>query len=177
MIKESKPRTTRKSNSKYEKLISKIEPLLEANEVALVYSKLPNEVSPIRSSKDVSMILWPYFEHLCELKEQMVAITLNRINQVLGITRMSSGSRTGTVLDISHLCAVAFLQNASGVIIAHNHPSGSLRPSEADVNLTKKTKSALKLHDIDLHDHLIMVGSQGLLSSPSYYSFADEGLI
>ncbi|MDZ7650383.1 MAG: JAB domain-containing protein [Cytophagales bacterium] len=94
----------------------------------------------------------------------------NRANKVLGIFELSTGGVSGTVADPKLIFAAALKGAASGMILAHNHPSGNLQPSQADLDLTKKIREAGKLLEIQLLDHVIV-------TSEGYYSFADEGLI
>lgn len=93
---------------------------------------------------------------------------LNRANKVLGIFEVSSGSSAGTVADPKLIFAAAIKANACGIIMAHNHPSGNLSASQADIDLTKKVKEGGKLLEIQMLDHLIV-------TTETYYSFADEG--
>jgi DNA repair protein RadC len=97
-------------------------------------------------------------------------LLLNRNNQVLGVYSLSKGGVSGTFVDAKLVFSVALKCNASSIIIAHNHPSENLTPSEADKSLTKKLKRAGKYLDINLIDHVI-------LSKDDYYSFIDNGLI
>jgi len=97
-------------------------------------------------------------------------ILLNRANRVIGIFNLSTGGTVGTVAEPKLVFASSILRNASSIILAHNHPSGNLKPSTADTELTKKMKEAGKLLDIPVLDHLIV-------TSEGYYSFADEGII
>lgn len=105
-----------------------------------------------------------------EFVEQFKIMLLNRANRVLGILEISSGSSTGTVVDPKLVFVAAIKANACSLILAHNHPSGNLKPSEADISLTRKLKEGGKLLEIQVLDHHI-------LSSEGYYSFADEGLL
>ncbi|MGK4566309.1 JAB domain-containing protein [Flavobacterium sp. 3HN19-14] len=105
-----------------------------------------------------------------ELHEEFKVILLNRANEALGIYCLSKGGITGTVVDVRLLFAVALKCNATGIIISHNHPSGNLKPSTADINLTKKIKQCSEFLDVSLIDHLI-------ITKNGYYSFANEGLI
>ena len=93
---------------------------------------------------------------------------LNRSHKVLGICSLTMGNVSGTIADPKLVFVTALKSNASYVIIAHNHPSCSLKPSRADEELTRKMKEAGKFLDLPLLDHLI-------ITSESYYSFADEG--
>ena len=95
---------------------------------------------------------------------------LNRGNRVLGGYKISSGGITGTVVDIRIILAIALKCLASGIILAHTHPSGELTPSRTDKELTQKLKEAAKLMDISLLDHLI-------ITENAHYSFADEGIL
>ena len=104
------------------------------------------------------------------LTEEFKVMLLNRANRVLGVCSVSKGGVSGTVADPKVIFALALKGVASGIIVAHNHPSGNLRPSQADITLTKKLKEAGKLLDIALLDHLI-------LSSDGYLSMSDEGLV
>ncbi len=105
-----------------------------------------------------------------ELREEFKILLLNRANKVLGLVNISTGGVSGTVSDPKIIFASALKANASGIILAHNHPSGNLKPSEADLNLTNKVKKAGQLLEIAVLDHII-------LTSEQYFSMADEGMI
>lgn len=145
--------------------------LYKLTEVELIYrtdSKF-KERQKISNTKDAHYLLrnnWD--ENKIELLEQAKILLLNRAMQVLGIYNVSSGGTSGTVVDAKQIFAVALKANASSIILAHNHPSGNLNPSNADVNLTNKLYKAGKLLDIDMLDHLI-------ITKDDYYSFADAG--
>ncbi|MBL7933409.1 MAG: DNA repair protein RadC [Bacteroidia bacterium] len=102
--------------------------------------------------------------------EEFRILILNRANQVVQEKQISRGGISGTVVDIRLICKSAVESNASGIIMAHNHPSGQVEPSEQDKQITKQMKEALKLFEISLLDHII-IGDQ------AYFSFADQGLI
>lgn len=102
--------------------------------------------------------------------EEFWVLLLNRANKVLKAERISSGGMTGTVVDAKLVFQAALQARCASIILSHNHPSGSIRPSQADIQLTKKLKSAGELLDIRVLDHLI-------IGEKNYYSFADEGLI
>jgi DNA repair protein RadC len=106
------------------------------------------------------------------LKEEFIALYLNRANQVLGVYHVSSGGITSTISDPRLIIAVALKTAAVGIIISHNHPSGTLKASSADQELTKRLVEACKLLDIAVLDHLIITPEYG-----QYLSFADEGII
>ena len=100
--------------------------------------------------------------------EEFWILNLNRANRVMGRSRISTGGMAGTVVDAKVLFRKALHAEASAIILCHNHPSGSLLPSQADLELTKKLVRAGRAIDIPVLDHLI-VSEQG------FYSFADEG--
>jgi DNA repair protein RadC len=102
--------------------------------------------------------------------EEFWILILNRANKIVKQTCISKGGITSTVVDARLIAKAAIENNASGIILAHNHPSGQLQPSMEDKTITKKLKEALQLFDIALLDHII-VGDQ------DYFSFGDEGLL
>lgn len=89
---------------------------------------------------------------------------------MLGWSRISTGGTSGCIADPKVIFQIALKSNSSSVIVAHNHPSGNINPSNSDKELTKKLRSAGSFLDIPVLDHII-------LTSESYFSFADEGLI
>lgn len=122
----------------------------------------------IKSSEEAYHILGPM---LCDLPhEEFWIILLNRANRVLGKERISTGGFTGTVVDSKIIFQKALVGKACSIILNHNHPSGNLQPSQADIKLTEKLKIAGEALDILVLDHLI-IGGKG------FYSFADEGLL
>lgn len=142
-------------------------------EVELIYkSKVKASERPvIRDSKDTCNILRKIWdENKIEMQEEFKVLFLNRSNKVIGVYDASAGGITGTVADPRLILAAAIKSLCVSIILSHNHPSGNLKPSRADEELTSKIKEAAKYHDIKLLDHLI-------ITSEAYYSFADEGLI
>ncbi len=102
--------------------------------------------------------------------EEFWLLMLNKANEVVAREKLSAGGMAGTVADVKLAFKIALDARASAIIAVHNHPSGNLKPSEADISLTKKLKEAGKILDLPLLDHLIV-------SERGYYSFADEGAI
>lgn len=102
--------------------------------------------------------------------EEFKVLLLNRSNRVLGIVEISMGGVSGTYVDPKVVFATALKANCSSIILTHNHPSGSVRPSDADIKLTKRLVECGKLLDIIVWDHII-------LADNNYYSFADDGMI
>ena len=105
-----------------------------------------------------------------EIQEEFKIILINNANRVLAISTISRGGMAGTIVDIRLIFATAIKLCASGIIVAHNHPSGELKPSEIDIRTTKKLVDAGLLLDIKVLDHLI-------ISKRGYYSFGDQGMI
>lgn len=122
----------------------------------------------IKSSRDAYNIVAHQIMDL--LHEEFWILLLNRGNRVVQSKKVSSGGTAGTVVDAKIIFKIAIEASAAHLILCHNHPSGNLMPSQADVVVTKKIVEAGRLLDITVLDHLI-IGGVG------YYSFADEGLI
>ncbi len=142
-------------------------------EVKLTYrSKVkPSERPQVTSSSDSYRILKESWDTgKLEFVEQFKVLLLNRANRVLGIYELSTGGVAGTVADPKLVFVAALKACASAIVLCHNHPSGNTKPSAADLQLTKKMKQAGEVLDIAVLDHII-------LTSESYYSLADEGLL
>src|SRR5690606_17069786 len=125
----------------------------------------------ITSSKDAySILLGSWDDDKLEFVEQFKVLLINRANRVLGVYEVSTGGVSGTVVDPKLIFAAAIKGNASAMILAHNHPSGQLKPSDADLKVTKKLKDGGQYLEISVLDHIIV-------TSEGYFSFADEGLL
>jgi DNA repair protein RadC len=96
---------------------------------------------------------------------------MTRANQVLGIVNCGEGASNQVVVDKQYIARLAILSNAQAVVLCHNHPSGNIKPSDADIRITKEIKEGLKLFDIALLDHLILTQDNG------FTSFAADGII
>jgi DNA repair protein RadC len=105
-----------------------------------------------------------------DYKEFFLAMLTTNANQVIAISEISVGTTTGTLVNIKEILQLALKLNATGIIVAHNHPSGVLRPSMSDKKITYRVKKTLNILDMKLLDHII-------LTTESYFSFADEGLL
>lgn len=131
----------------------------------------PSERCKVTSSKDAYEILRQSWDPArLELQEQFKVLFTNRANKVLGIFEASTGGVSGTVADPKLIFVAAIKAGASGFIVAHNHPSGNLNASQTDIQLTRKLKEGGRILEIQLLDHLI-------ITSESYFSFADEGML
>lgn len=138
-------------------------------EISYKSTKLKNQ--KVRCSHEsYGLLMNTWNSDTIELLEEAKIILLNRANHVLGIYELSKGGVNGTVADAKIIFAIALKAMASAIIFSHNHPSGNLKPSDADKVLTKSLVSAGKLLQIEVLDHVIV-------TSESYFSFADEGLI
>lgn len=122
----------------------------------------------ITSSRDAWQIVRGQLEDLNT--EEFRALFLNQANGVIGNELISSGGISSTIIDVRVLMKKAIQCHACGIVVAHNHPSGRLNPSEQDVRITKKIREAGKFLDINLMDHII-VGQNG------FYSFSDNGMM
>jgi len=126
------------------------------------------EKAIVTSSGDVANYLQTLLK---DYKHEVFAVLfLNRSNKINHFQIISEGGITGTVADPRIILKKALEEDAVSIILCHNHPSGSLKPSKADEELTYKIKEAAKYFDIKVLDHLIV-------SDDGYYSFADEGLL
>jgi DNA repair protein RadC len=129
---------------------------------------IPDEKPKVSSSRDAYEILKADLLDLPH--EEFWILLLNRANRVMRKVQVSQGGVAGTVADPKIIFKNALDDLASGIIVAHNHPSGNLSASQADINLTQRLKDGGKLLEIQVLDHLILAGHK-------YFSFADEGLL
>ena len=125
------------------------------------------ELKQISSSKAVFEIMQPIIGELSY--EEFWILYLNNSNKVIHKAQISKGGITGTVVDSRIIFKTAFEQNATSIILTHNHPSGKLLPSEADIQVTKKVKLAGQQLDVTVIDHII-------ITETGYYSFNDHGI-
>jgi len=140
-------------------------------EIKVSYSSGNKKKLKVRNSNEsFKILLNSWDKNTIELQEEFKILLLNRCNSVLGIYPMSKGGVSGTIIDAKLIFSVALKSNASNIIIAHNHPSGNLTPSEPDKRLTEKLQKASQYLDIILLDHLI-------ISTDGFFSFSDNGLL
>jgi len=139
-------------------------------EVQLSYSKTQEiHTNKIKSSEDIVAFIREIFPvEQINHREYAYSIFLDRANQILGYFMISAGGISGTIIDPRIVFQSALLANASAIIIFHNHPSGNLNASKADVEITIKISKAGKFLDITLLDHII-------ITENGYFSFSDEG--
>jgi DNA repair protein RadC len=129
---------------------------------------LPDEKPKVTGSKDAYEILKANLTDLPH--EEFWVLLLNRANRLIRKMQISQGGVAGTVADPKIIYKAALDELASGIIVAHNHPSGTLTASQADITLTQRLKDGGKLLEIQVLDHLILAGQK-------YFSFADEGIL
>jgi DNA repair protein RadC len=143
-------------------------------EITVAYrpKKSTKDAPIIIDAKDAAHYLMEGFNRdTMALQEQFVVAYLNRANKLIGLYKASQGGITGTVADPRLILVTALKLTATSILLCHNHPSGNLKPSRADEELTQKISSAAKFLDIKVLDHLI------LDADGNYYSFADFGLL
>jgi DNA repair protein RadC len=130
-------------------------------------SEIKNKTK-ITGSKDVA----DYFQSMLgDLNhEEFWILLLDRGNKIMDSFRISEGGISGTVIDVRKILKVAIEKQASSIILCHNHPSGTLQASDADLKITRKITDASKIMDISVLDHII-------IGNDKYYSFADEGIL
>ena len=146
----------------------------KVNEIKVSYCEKLGIIDsePVSNSENVARLLYENWDkNTIGLKETFKVLLLNNANKVKGTYQASSGGITGTVVDLRLLFAVVLKTVSTAIILAHNHPSGTMKPSRADQALTEKIKNAADLFDIKVLDHLI------ILPTGDYFSFADNGLL
>ncbi len=152
---------------------SSTNPVLKVCEIELIYKPIikPSQRPQVSTSQEVHELLrenWD--ENKIELVEEFKVMLLNRANKVIGLVDISLGGFSGTIADPKVIFVAALKAGASSLIMAHNHPSGNLKPSKADISLTQKITAAGTLLDITVWDHII-------ITAEGYMSFADECLM
>ena len=156
------------------KLIDKVSNTI-VSEVELIYKTniKPSERIKIEDSKKVYEVLKTVYDYnKIEHKESFYAMYLNRANKILAVILISEGGTSACLVDVKLIFQAALKLNASGIILSHNHPSGQLQPSSADIQITNKVKEAAKLLEMQVIEHIIVTPEDD-----KYYSFADNGQI
>lgn len=128
----------------------------------------PLELVKVTSSKVMYQEMYPIIGELPH--EEFWVVYLNNSNKIIFKAQLSKGGITGTIVDVRLVFKIALEQNAVAIVLAHNHPSGKLQASEADIQVTKKIKNAGLQLDIPVLDHVIV-------TEHGYFSFADEGIL
>jgi len=128
----------------------------------------PTQLDKINTSLSAFEIMQPLLGHLSH--EEFWMLYLNRSNKIVAKTQLSKGGMTSTIVDVRIILKQALEHSATAILLAHNHPSGMLKPSISDKQLTQKLKLASESLDIKVLDHIIV-------TEKSYFSFADESLL
>ena len=150
-----------------------IQSLYTVNEIEIVYkNKIPyqDRIQITQSGTAYEILRQCWDENRIELVEQFKILLLDRRHHCLGVSDIATGGITGCVVDPRIVFATALKTKASGLILAHNHPSGNLKPSQADIALTRKLLEGGRLLEISVLDHLIVTPQK-------YCSFADDGFM
>jgi DNA repair protein RadC len=140
------------------------------NKISLLKEPTVIQNIKIGNADDTADYARQFYGDDISIYESFFTLFLNNSCKTIGYSKISQGGITGTMVDIRLVAKYALECMATQVILVHNHPSGSLKASKADIDITKKIKDALNLLDIRVIDHLI-------LTEESYYSFASENLI
>ena len=143
---------------------------MKTNEVVLSFKRKNGLKTKITSASIAYDVLKPFYEDIMEHRESFKLLLLNRANRTIGVFNASEGGICGTVVDNRIIAQAAILSNACAVILSHNHPSGTLKPSPEDKKITESLKKMFVILNINLLDHII-------LTEDSYYSFADEMIL
>ena len=139
-------------------------------DISYSYGTTKAERETIKSSLDAKNIFRSALKNSIEYKESFLVLILNNDNEILGIKKISEGGITSTVVDVRLVFQTILKAHGTAFIICHNHPSGKLEPSEADIKMTKKIKQGAQILDLKLLDHLI-------LTKEDVLSFADTNLL
>lgn len=124
----------------------------------------------ISSSKDAEQFIRQFYGDDLQVYESFFLLLLNQANETVGYAKISQGGIAGTVVDVKIIAKYVVDTLSQAVVLAHNHPSGNIRPSQADENITTRIKATLNLFDCKVLDHII-------LTADNYFSFQDNGLI
>ena len=139
-------------------------------EVTLHYKRPKvTEMPKILCSQDAEKVMRSVIDpNRIDLKEFFWVILMSRANQVLGVSLIGEGTTNGTTVNIKEVFQLVITSNSSAVVLCHNHPSGQLKPSQADISITEKIKRVAQILDVQVLDHLI-------ISSEGCYSMCDDG--
>ena len=145
---------------------------IQEMEVVYLPTKLTASNETISNSASAYHVLKQLFNpNTISYQEECMVIYLNQASRIIGAQKLSRGGINATIVDIRIILATALKSLSTAIIIAHNHPSGNLVPSDGDKNMTKQLGEACKLMELTLLDHLIISPDSG------YLSFADDGLM
>jgi DNA repair proteins len=150
-----------------------LNPLFQVSEISVSYQPKfkASERPRVTSAQEAYKVLINNWDiQKINFQEQFYVLMLNSDGRVIGIALISTGGKAATIADPKIIFSIALKAQAVSIILAHNHPSENLKPSQADLSLTKRMVEAGKFLDLTVIDHLIV-------TSEGFYSFGDEGLI
>lgn len=141
-------------------------------EIKITYTRTRKEfLGKVTNSKDAADFIRRTFRAgSLELQEHFITLYLNQANEILGYYNHTVGGINATIADRRLILATALASASIGILVSHNHPSGNLKPSQPDIDLTQKLKDGARILDIQLLDHII-------ITKNGYFSFADEGIL
>lgn len=132
----------------------------------------------IKNPEDMYKLAYSLYDESIEIYESSYLILLNQSNEIIGTAKLSSGGITFTTIDVRLVAHFAISSMATAVALVHNHPSGNIKPSDADLKITEKVRKSLELLDITLLDHIIVVPKTETESKLElFYSFANSGYL
>ena len=146
----------------------------QVNEIKISYKDrvTSDKWVKIKGSRSAAIFIYDYWDkNTIEVQESFKVLLLNNANKVKGVFELSKGGITGTLVDLRVLLAVIVKSLSVAIILTHNHPSGTLKPSSTDKTMTDKIKKATALFDVRVIDHIIIT------PNGDYFSFADNGLV
>lgn len=138
--------------------------------VSLIKEPTNIPIHKVSSSRDIQEFARKIYKGTIGIYEDFYIALLNNSNQIIDFVHLSKGGLTATLVDVRILAKHVIESLSVGVILIHNHPSGTLQPSNADKVLTTKVIKALDFFDVKVLDHII-------LTENNYFSFADEGIL
>ena len=140
------------------------EHLTRVAEVQVIYRPNipPGDRPTAKDMKEATRLMRPFFEPFIYHHEETWVMLLDNALHVLGVSRVAAGGLTSTMVDVRVLFQHVLKSNATGIILFHNHPSGNLRPSEADRRLSKRVQEICNLLDVSFLDHLILSGEESV---------------
>jgi len=139
-------------------------------ELTVNYRRTKTPIKKIKSSRDAADFIRPYFDYVMDDHEVAKVIHLNNNNLIVNVHHVSSGTETGTLIPVKTIVRNALQIVTAGIILVHNHPSGQPNFSKADIEITKKLRTACEYFDLKVFDSLV-------ITRETYSSMADEGVI
>ena len=152
--------------------LGEVKKLPKSPQIKIVFSRKQKakERVKITDSDGVVKEIRKLWSDQMEVREEFIVVHLDRGNRILGYHQLGSGGIVGVVADVRLLLATAIKSLATAIILVHNHPSGNLVPSTADIRLTKNVQEVARVHKIDVLDHII-------ITREDYFSFTDNDLL